>query len=315
MPAIEDLLVCTACGTQFSVDASSKKSSCRICDDPRQFVPPSGQKFTTLRDMKGIYQNKWMQDEFDERIWSIWTEPKASIHRSLQFAIGQRCLLLRTPHGNILWDLITYLDEPTINWINSLGGLTAILISHPHYYTTHAYWASTFGCPVYTHSEDSFWLEPVTRFPSPVANADCRLIKGATEEIVRGVTGVRCGGHFDGSLVCHWQDAKSLFIADTLVTAPSALNPHTESSTPAPGTGRNSYSFLWSIPNMIPLPPTAIQKIWEALRPFEFEQTYGAFVGTDVRDKQCKERVLESMKIVVRGMGWHDVQILTENMP
>lgn len=57
---------------------------------------------------------------------------------------------------------------------------------------------------------------------------------------------------------------------------------------------------------MIPLAPSEIYKIWLALRKYEFESTYGAFVGTEVRDTNVKARVLESMKIQVRAEGWRE---------
>ena len=129
MASTEQLLVCTACGTQFDVENPSLLTRCRICDDPRQFVPTTGQEFTTLRELRrGEYKNKRKSLDDDDRFWSIWTEPK--------FGIGQRAILIRTPHGNILWDCITFLDEETTKWINDLGGLDAIVISHPHYYST-----------------------------------------------------------------------------------------------------------------------------------------------------------------------------------
>jgi hypothetical protein len=55
---------------------------------------------------------------------------------------------------------------------------------------------------------------------------------------------------------------------------------------------------------MIPLPPKEIGEMWKAIKPFDFESTHGAFVGLDVRDKNVKKRVLESMKIQVNAMGW-----------
>lgn len=129
MASTEELLCCKACGTQFDVENRSLLRSCRICDDPRQFVPRTGQAFTTLGELRRTgYKNKWEMLDGDDRFWSIWTEPK--------FAIGQRAILIRTPHGNILWDCITLIDGETVEWINSLGGLGAIVISHPHYYTT-----------------------------------------------------------------------------------------------------------------------------------------------------------------------------------
>lgn len=48
-----------------------------------------------------------------------------------------------------------------------------------------------------------------------------RLIRGpagVAENVLPGVTAVKTGGHFPGSLVLHWE--KKLFIADTIVTVP-----------------------------------------------------------------------------------------------
>jgi glyoxylase-like metal-dependent hydrolase (beta-lactamase superfamily II) len=36
--------------------------------------------------------------------------------------------------------------------------------------------------------------------------------------VLPGITAIKTGGHFDGSLVLHWE--KKLFIADTIVTVP-----------------------------------------------------------------------------------------------
>jgi hypothetical protein len=66
--------------------------------------------------------------EYEPGLTGIGTEPI--------FAIGQRALLLQTDQGNILWDCITYLDHDTVAAIQQRGGLKAIAISHPHFYTT-----------------------------------------------------------------------------------------------------------------------------------------------------------------------------------
>lgn len=103
-----------------------------------------------------------------------------------------------------------------------------------------------------------------------------------------------------------------------MLTVPSGRNP--ELKTPKETV---TYSFLWSIPNWIPLAPDEVFAIWKAIRGFEWEATYGAFVGMDVRDqggevngegRRCKERVLESMKIVVRAMGWREHALLVEKV-
>lgn len=71
---------------------------------------------------------------------------------------------------------------------------------------------------------------------------------------------------------------------------------------------------MWSIPNMIPLPSDEILKIWKAIKPFEFDTTHGAFNGMDVRDKDLKARMLESMKIQVKGEGYAKHEILDETV-
>lgn len=63
---------------------------------------------------------------------------------------------------------------------------------------------------------------------------------------------------------------------------------------------------------MIPLPPSKILNIWNALKPFDFEQTFGGFTGQDIRDPRVKQRVLESMKIQVRNEGYEKHQVLEE---
>ena len=66
---------------------------------------------------------------------------------------------------------------------------------------------------------------------------------------------------------------------------------------------------------MIPLPPAVLSGMWQALRPYEFESTHGAFVDQEVRDERIKGRVLESMKIQTKDMGWDDHALLKESWP
>ena len=132
LQASVDLLLCNECGTQYPVQGQANKSACKICDDPRQYVPATGQVFTTLLELSSHHRNIWWQDKHKPNVWSIRTEPK--------FAIGNRAELIQTPAGNILWDLIPFIDQNTVDMIHSLGGLQAIVISHPHYYSTWADW-------------------------------------------------------------------------------------------------------------------------------------------------------------------------------
>jgi hypothetical protein len=61
--------------------------------------------------------------------------------------------------------------------------------------------------------------------------------------------------------------------------------------------GTVSYSFMWSYPNMIPLSPAKIHGIWKAIKPFEFDATYGGFAGQNVCRQELKMQVLGSMTV------------------
>lgn len=187
-----DLCVCVTCGTQYDIPYDQRPESCRMCNEPRQFVPPSGQSWTTLGKMQGQYKNEFKQDDTDGRIWSVFSRP--------QYAIGQRAVLIKTDAGNILWDCITFLDQETIDFIKSHGGLDAIAISHPHFYTTHLEWAREFDCPVYLAADDQEWLNRED------IEGRRKLFDGETQEILPGATMVKLGGHFPGSSVLHWNN-------------------------------------------------------------------------------------------------------------
>lgn len=73
-----------------------------------------------------------------------------------------------------------------------------------------------------------------------------------------------------------------------------------------------AYTFMWSYPNMIPLPPAKIHAIWKALRPFDFDATYGGFLGQNVSRPGLKGQVLESMKVFLRVGGHEDAGVFGE---
>ena len=199
--------------------------------------------------------------------------------------------------------------------ISSHGGLRAIVISHPHFYTTHLDWSHAFSCPVYTHAADAAWFNRADDSTSPSRV----LLTDQTSEILPGVTAINIGGHFAGQLALHW--AGHLFHADGFVNVPGSFTPResrariastatSTTNTTSSSIGLTTFSFMWSVPNMVPLNPDEIWGIWCALRGFEFEVTHGLFVGWDVRSEDVKARLLESMKIQVRRMGWERHAVL-----
>lgn len=69
---------------------------------------------------------------------------------------------------------------------------------------------------------------------------------------------------------------------------------------------------------MIPLSVEEVSGMWKVLKNYDFESTHGAFVGIEIRDGTngsttgVKQRVLESMQIQVKRMGWEDHAFLNE---
>jgi glyoxylase-like metal-dependent hydrolase (beta-lactamase superfamily II) len=187
----------------------------------------------------GAYRTKIeLLDPSNPNIYTLTTEPK--------FGIGQRCFFIKTPNGNVLWDLISVLDKATEEWILQQGGLKAIVISHPHYYGTHRYWIHALKGPFVCMSvEDKEWLS------FREEDGMYQWITGPTMDILPDVTAIKVGGHFQGSLCLHVKGRKEhggsrLFVADSVMTVPSGLGPFAQ---PPPGVA--SYAFMWSIPNMV----------------------------------------------------------------
>ena len=203
----------------------------------------SGQQWTTLAELAAGHSNRIRPEG---ELTGIGTKPK--------FAIGQRALLVPVGAENVLWDCVTLLDDATADAIEARGGLRAIAISHPHYYSTMVEWAHRFSCPVYLHADDREWVmrdDPALSFWS-----------GETCDLGDGLTLIRCGGHFAGGTVLH-RDG-DLLAGDIVQVIPD----------------RAWVSFMYSFPNHIPLPEPSIRALEAALEPFAFERIYGAWWGT-----------------------------------
>jgi hypothetical protein len=242
MPAF----ICVTCGTQYP-PAGAPPDACPICLDERQFLPPGGQSWTTLEGMRGPYANAWRRHEPD--LYGIGTVPA--------FAIGQRALLLRTPGGNVLWDCVTLIDDATVDLVRSLGGIAAIAISHPHYYSCMVEWAHAFDAPVWLHEADR---EHVMR-PDPAL----RFWSGATHTLPGDLTLISAPGHFDGATMLHWPggaEGRGALLSGDIVQVSA---------------DRATASFMRSYPNFIPLGPNAVRRIAAAVQPFAFERVYGAW--------------------------------------
>lgn len=120
--------------------------------------------------------------------------------------------------------------------------MKAIVISHPHYYSTSLHWAEALGCKVYISAEDEEW---VMRKGGAMA-----FWSGKRMELLDGeFVAVKVGGHFPGSSVLFWPSERKLFIADSITVVPSGVY-HVDR--PA---NTVSFAFMWSYPNMVGSPP------------------------------------------------------------
>jgi glyoxylase-like metal-dependent hydrolase (beta-lactamase superfamily II) len=250
MSAMENF-ICVQCGTQFG-EAAQPPPQCPICEDERQFVRHQGQEWTTLEKLKGDHHNRL--EEEAPQLLGIGPEP--------EFGIGQRALLLRSPHGNLLWDCISLLDDKTVAEVKARGGIRAIAISHPHFYSSMVEWAEYFDAQIFLHAKDRQWVMR--------KSARVEFWKGTTLAFWDNIALVHCGGHFEGGTVLHWPagaNGKGALLTGDIITVVQ---------------DRRYVSFMRSYPNLIPLGPAAIRRITDAIEPFSFDQIYGGWWKANV---------------------------------
>ena len=268
--------ICVQCGTQFG-EKAEPPPRCPICEDERQFVRHEGQKWTTLKRLATDHRNRL--EEEAPRLVGIGTEP--------EFAIGQRALLLQSPGGNLLWDCISLLDDETIAEVNALGGIRAIAISHPHFYSSMIEWGERFDAQIFLHAADREWvMRPAD------AGSRIQFWEGTTLSLWDGLTLINCGGHFEGGTVLHWPEAsrdrgsKDALLTGDIITVVQ---------------DRRYVSFMRSYPNLIPIGPAAIRRIVERIEPFSFDQIYGGWWQANVL-ADAKAAVVRSAERYLRAI-------------
>jgi len=266
--------ICIQCGTQFA-ESAQPPPSCPICEDERQFVRHGGQEWTTLERLAADHHNRF-EDEAPHLL-GIGTEP--------EFAIGQRALLLQSPAGNLLWDCISLLDQKTIAEVKARGGIRAIAISHPHFYSSMVEWAEHFDAQIFLHAKDRQWVMR----ESPRIH----FWEGRTLSLWDGLTLINCGGHFEGGTVLHWPAAsgggrsKGALLTGDIITVVQ---------------DRRYVSFMRSYPNLIPLGPAEINRILETIEPFSFDEIYGGWWSANVLT-DAKTAVARSAQRYLRAIA------------
>jgi glyoxylase-like metal-dependent hydrolase (beta-lactamase superfamily II) len=266
--------ICVQCGTQFG-ETAEQPARCTICEDERQFVRHAGQTWTTPQRLADDHHNRL--EEEAPQLLGIGIDP--------EFAIGQRALLLQSPGGNLLWDCISLLDDKTVAEVNARGGIRAIVISHPHFYSSMVEWSERFGAQIFLHSADGQWvMRPAD------AGSRIEFWEGKTLSLWDNLTLINCGGHFDGGTILHWPAAKNgkgaLLTGDIITVVQD----------------RRYVSFMRSYPNLIPLGATAIRRILETIEPFSFDQIYGGWWDANILS-DAKAAVARSAQRYLRAIA------------
>jgi hypothetical protein len=262
--------ICETCGVQHA-DSSEPPARCPVCEDDRQYVGPRGQRWTTMEELREGRRNV-LRDE-EPGLTGIGTEP--------EFAIGQRALLVHTPAGNVLWDCVSLLDDDTQAAVERLGGIEAIAVSHPHFYSSVVEWAHAFGARVVLHADDARWIMR----PDPVIER----WTGESLPLLIGVTLHRLGGHFAGSTVLEWaagaEGRGCLLTGDTITVAGD----------------RRWVSWMYSFPNIVPLPPATVMRIASRVDGLEFDRIHGGWWGRTV-ERDAKHAVRRSAERYARAV-------------
>jgi hypothetical protein len=260
--------ICTTCGTQFA-ESEGEPDACPICRDERQYVGPGGQQWTTHARLRRSHRN------------AVRAEGPglSGIGMAPDFAIGQRALLVRSAQGNVLWDCVPLLDDGLAEMIHGIGGIRAIAISHPHFYATMVDWAHEFDAPIHLHAADAGHVMRPDHY--------IHFWEGDSLALWDGMTLLRLGGHFAGGTVLHRAEgAGALLTGDIVQVIPD----------------RRWVSFMYSYPNLIPLPAAEVRRMADALRPYAFEQVHGAWWST-VIPEDGKGVVMRSVERYAKAVG------------
>jgi hypothetical protein len=258
--------ICETCGTQFP-DTWTPPAGCPICLDQRQYVGHAGQAWTTSDALRRSHRTR--VEEAEPGLLGIGMEPR--------FAIGQRALLV----SGLLWDCIPLVDDDIARAVEAAGGLHTIAISHPHYYASMVEWADRFDARILLHEDDrEHIMRPSDRI---------ELWSGERHRVDGDLELIRLGGHFAGGTVCLWRrgaDERGALLSGDIVQVVA---------------DRDWVSFMYSYPNLIPLPAREVLRIRDVLETLAFDRIHGAWWDTVV-SPGAKAKALRSADRYVEAL-------------
>jgi hypothetical protein len=264
--------ICITCGTGYPPSAEPP-AHCPICEDERQYVRAGGQRWTTMAELRGNHANDIR--ELEPGLFGVGSTP--------QIAIGERALFIPQPGGGVLWDLTPLVTDEAVAQLQALGGVRAMAISHPHFFTTMADWSEALGgVPIHLHEATRpYVMRPTDRI---------EYWSGDTHDLGQGVSLVRTGGHYHGSTVLHWAAGAGgrgvLMTGDSIMVVPDT----------------RYMSFMRSYPNLVPLPARTVRAIAAAVAPYPFDRVYAGWWDR-VSDHDAGARLAASVERYIAAIS------------
>lgn len=247
----DDVTLCATCGVERSGELPE---FCPICADERQYLPvdPVGghevQRWTTLGAERAAGRRIDVV-ELEPGVWGLTSDG---------VGIGQMAKLVQTRHGNVLVDVPPHIDAESVKRVQELGGISAIIATHPHMYGVQVAWSRAFGdAPVYVSGADRAWIG---------RDAEQLVVWSGTRELVPGVVASQPGGHFPGSVVVRFVGTDGLGVL---------LSGDTIAVTRRQGT----VSLMRSYPNKIPLSARVARRVADHVLSYDFDRLYDNFTG------------------------------------
>ena len=244
--------ICRTCAVE-QPDTAEPASTCAICSDERQYVRPTGQRWTTMPELEAEGHGATLV-EIEPGLLGITVTPG--------LGIGQRALLVRTDAGNLLWDPVGYVDDALEATVRDAGGVAAVAASHPHMFGAQVAWGERFDAPVWVQERDRGWVQ----------REDPRVRSwGERHEVLPGVALHRVGGHFPGSAVAELRGADGavvLLTGDTVAGTPD----------------QHWVSFMRSFPNKVPLSGAVVGTVADRVLALAPERLYDNFGGCVLAD-------------------------------
>ncbi|GAB3488116.1 hydrolase [Amycolatopsis cihanbeyliensis] len=266
--------ICTGCGLEHPDSPEPPPVDGCVLDrgevgvEERGDLGPHGRGWTTHAEL-AAQPHETLRRDHGRGVYSLRREPR--------FAIGHWSFLVRTAHGNLLWDPPAYLDEEVLGLVRELGGVDVIAVSHPHMFAAQVSWSHAFGrVPVLVNADDQEWV--------PRADPVVEYWKDHAEPLP-GVELIQLGGHMPGSSVARTSDG-TLLVGDTISGVP--VHPAW-------------VSFTRNYPKLVPLSPAVVRRIVRRLDAYEYDRLYT--LGGDTIDSQAKAVVHRSADSHIRWAG------------